>query len=173
MKILQSEESQITEKVAALQEFQLYVREGDALYMKQHFKCVLLFTIFIILFLILNKHLILKIFKRLICRRLLKTLIGSLASDNKEMQIEVLQSLIDMLKCPELAESFSNYAELLVLKVIRAHKFDDQKSDASSSGNNSRTTVKYPEVYWVLFLCVALFIETHLLSTITEKSRFC
>ena len=63
------------------------------------------------------------------------------------MQIEVLQSLIDMLKCPELAESFSNFAELLVLKVIRAHKFDDQKSDTSSSGNSSRTTVKYPEVY--------------------------
>lgn len=71
-----------------------------------------------------------------------------MASENKEMQIEVLQSLIDMLKCPELAESFSNYAELLVLKVIRAHKFDDQKSDASSSSSNSgRTTVKYPEVY--------------------------
>ncbi|XP_031787847.1 CLIP-associating protein 1-A isoform X4 [Nasonia vitripennis] len=112
LKILQAEESQITEKVAALQEFQQYVREGDALYIKQHFK------------------------------RLLKTLIGSLASDNKEMQIEVLQSLIDMLKCPELAESFSNYAELLVLKVIRAHKYDDQKSDASSSSSNSaRTTV--------------------------------
>ncbi|XP_011503342.1 PREDICTED: CLIP-associating protein 1-A [Ceratosolen solmsi marchali] len=125
LKILQSEESQITERVAALQEFQLYVREGDALYIKQHFK------------------------------RLLKTLIGSLASDNKEMQIEVLQSLIDMLKCPELSESFSNYAELLVLKVIRAHKFDDQKSDISSSCNNSRTTVKYPEVLRMAEKCAA------------------
>lgn len=38
LKILQAEESQITEKVAALQEFQQYVREGDALYIKQHFK---------------------------------------------------------------------------------------------------------------------------------------
>lgn len=38
LKILQAEESQIPEKVAALQEFQLYVREGDALYIKQHFK---------------------------------------------------------------------------------------------------------------------------------------
>ncbi|XP_032456682.1 CLIP-associating protein 1 isoform X14 [Nasonia vitripennis] len=126
LKILQAEESQITEKVAALQEFQQYVREGDALYIKQHFK------------------------------RLLKTLIGSLASDNKEMQIEVLQSLIDMLKCPELAESFSNYAELLVLKVIRAHKYDDQKSDASSSSSNSaRTTVKYPEVLRMAEKCAA------------------
>lgn len=78
------------------------------------------------------------------------------------MQIEVLQSLIDMLKCPELAESFSSYAELLVLKVIRAHKFDDQKSDASSSSgssNNSRSTVKFNEVYWVLYLCVALLFQ--------------
>ncbi|XP_058794027.1 CLIP-associating protein 1-A isoform X3 [Phymastichus coffea] len=130
LKVLQSEESQITEKVAALQEFQLYVREGDALYIKQHFK------------------------------RLLKTLIGSLASDNKEMQIEVLQSLIDMLKCPELAESFSSYAELLVLKVIRAHKFDDQKADAcssssSSSSNSSRTTVKFPEVLRMAEKCAA------------------
>jgi CLIP-associating protein 1/2 len=76
-----------------------------------------------------------------------------LASDHKEIQIEVLQSLIDMLKCPELSESFSNYAELLVLKVIRAHKFDDQKFDVSSS---SRTTVKYPEVYSELFFMLCL-----------------
>ncbi|KAJ8686484.1 hypothetical protein QAD02_022278 [Eretmocerus hayati] len=125
LKVLQQEESQITEKVAALQEFQLYVREGDALYMKQHFK------------------------------RLLKTLIGNLASDNKDMQIEVLQSLIDMLKCRELAESFSNYAELLVLKVIRAHKFDDQKCDVNSSANSSRTTVKFPEVLRMAEKCAA------------------
>lgn len=90
---------------------------------------------------------------------MLKTLIGNLASDNKEMQIEVLQSLIDLLKCPELAESFSNYAELLVLKVIRAHKFDDQKADVSSSSNSSRTTVNFPEVYWVLFSLLHILFE--------------
>ncbi|XP_014214281.1 CLIP-associating protein 1 isoform X2 [Copidosoma floridanum] len=134
LKILQLEESQITEKVAALQEFQLYVREGDALYIKQHFK------------------------------KLLKTLIGCLASDHREMQIEVLQSLIDMLKCPELTESFSNYEELIVLKVIRAHKFDDQKSDSSSSSssgsNNSRTTVKFPEVLRMAEKCAATVAVT-------------
>lgn len=82
------------------------------------------------------------------CRRLLKTLIGNLMNDNISIQIEVLQCLVDLLKCPELAESFSNYAELLVLKVIRAHKFDDQKSDATTNGsNNTRTTVKRLEVH--------------------------
>uniref|UniRef100_A0ABD2WPW9 TOG domain-containing protein n=1 Tax=Trichogramma kaykai TaxID=54128 RepID=A0ABD2WPW9_9HYME len=125
LKILQAEESQISEKVAALQEFQLFVRDGDALYIKQHF------------------------------RKLLKTLIGSLASENKEMQIEVLQCLIDMLKCPELADSFSFYAELLVLKVVRAHKFDDQKSESNSGGNSSRTTVKYLEVLRMAEKCAA------------------
>ena len=82
-----------------------------------------------------------------------------MALDNKDIQIEVLQSLIDMLRCPELAESFTHYAELLVLKVIRAHKFDDKGSDSSNGSSNSRTTVKYLEVFWCcLFVYRAIFI---------------
>lgn len=42
IKTLQSKMTQTEEKVSALQEFQLYVREGDALYIKQNFKYVLL-----------------------------------------------------------------------------------------------------------------------------------
>lgn len=102
------------------------------IFLLKHFYYLLLLYIFLI-----------------ITRKLLKTLIGCLASDNKEMQIEVLQSLIDMLKCPELTESFSNYEELIVLKVIRAHKFDDQNLDTSiNSSNSSRTTVKFREVVY-------------------------
>lgn len=56
------------------------------------------------------------------------------------MQVEVLQTLIEMLKCPELVDSFFVYPELLVLKVINAYKLDDQKPD-SSSGSNSRSPV--------------------------------
>jgi len=37
---LQSKVAQTTEKVSVLQEFQLYVREGDALYVKRNFKYV-------------------------------------------------------------------------------------------------------------------------------------
>lgn len=44
IKTLQSKMTQTEEKVSALQEFQLYVREGDALYIKQNFKYVLLIT---------------------------------------------------------------------------------------------------------------------------------
>lgn len=111
MRILQSDVVPDVEKVAALQEFQLYVRDGDIPYMKQNFK------------------------------KLLKTLLESLLSDNKEIQIEVLQVLIEMLKSSELTECFSNYVELIVLKVLNAHKFDDQKSDAASGGNSGRAMV--------------------------------
>lgn len=41
VKTLQSKEAQTTEKVSALQEFQLYVREGDALHIKRNFKYVI------------------------------------------------------------------------------------------------------------------------------------
>lgn len=73
-------------------------------------------------------------------RKLLKTLLDSLTNDSKKMQVEVLQTLIDMLKCPELVDSFSVYPELLVLKVINAYKLDDQKQDSSTS-SNSRSPV--------------------------------
>lgn len=40
VKTLQSKVAQTTEKVSVLQEFQLFVREGDALYIKRNFKYV-------------------------------------------------------------------------------------------------------------------------------------
>lgn len=40
VKTLQSKVAQTTEKVSALQEFQLYVREGDSSYIKRNFKYV-------------------------------------------------------------------------------------------------------------------------------------
>jgi len=70
----------------------------------------------------------------------LKVLLDSLSNDGKVIQVEVLQTLIDMLKCQELIENFSSYNELLVLKVIYAYKSDDQKVD-SSSGSGGRSPV--------------------------------
>lgn len=40
IKTLQSKMAQTTEKVTVLQEFQLYVREGDASHIKRNFKYV-------------------------------------------------------------------------------------------------------------------------------------
>lgn len=40
VKTLQSKVAQATEKVSVLQEFQLYVREGDPSYIKRNFKYV-------------------------------------------------------------------------------------------------------------------------------------
>ena len=45
LKILQTEGSQVSVKVSALQEFQLFIREGDPIYIKQNFKYVLLYTL--------------------------------------------------------------------------------------------------------------------------------
>lgn len=38
VKILQSESAKVDEKIAALQDFQGFVRDGDPMYIKQHFK---------------------------------------------------------------------------------------------------------------------------------------
>ncbi|XP_043496753.1 CLIP-associating protein 1 isoform X8 [Polistes fuscatus] len=111
IKTIQSKLTQTSEKITALQNFQAYVREGDATYVKQNFK------------------------------KLLKTLLDRVNSDSQQLQIEVLQTLIEMLKCPELLECFSVFPELLVLKVITAHKFDDQKADGTSSGDSVRAPV--------------------------------
>ncbi|XP_015172413.1 PREDICTED: CLIP-associating protein 1 isoform X4 [Polistes dominula] len=108
IKTIQSKCTQTSEKITALQNFQAYVREGDSTYVKQNFK------------------------------KLLKTLLDRVNSDSQQLQIEVLQTLIEMLKCPELLECFSVFPELLVLKVITAHKFDDQKADGTSSGESVR-----------------------------------
>ena len=138
IKTLQSKMTQTEEKVSALQEFQLYVREGDALYIKQNFKYVLLITYNSCVWIISLQY---ENFNYLsLSRKLLRTLLDSLTNDSKKMQVEVLQTLIDMLKCTELVDSFSVYPELLVLKVINAYKLDDQKQDSSSS-SNSRSPV--------------------------------
>ncbi|KAG7210104.1 hypothetical protein KM043_011669 [Ampulex compressa] len=143
IKTLQSKMTQNEERVAALQEFQLYVREADASYIKQNFK------------------------------KLLKTLLDSLSSDSKRIQIEVLQTLIDMLKCPELVENFSVYPELLVLKVINAYKFDDQKD--SSGGGSGRPS----QVLWNAEKCAATIAMVlkpeqiiHLVATIITTEPF-
>lgn len=136
VKTLQSKVAQTTEKVSVLQEFQLYVREGDALYVKRNFKYVLTrnFAYFIRQFNPSN-------LTNFLCfRKVLKVLLDSLSNDDKVIQVEVLQTLIDMLKCQELIESFSSYNELLVLKVIYSYKSDDQKVD-SSSGSGGRSPV--------------------------------
>ncbi|KAK1129568.1 hypothetical protein K0M31_019284 [Melipona bicolor] len=142
IKTLQSKMTQTEEKVTALQEFQLYVREGDALYIKQNFK------------------------------KLLKTLLDSLTNDSKKMQVEVLQTLIDMLKCQELVDSFSVYPELLVLKVINAYKLDDQKQDSGSS--NSRSPVLWMAEKCAATIAMVLKPEQviHLVSTIITTEPY-
>ncbi|KAK9299606.1 hypothetical protein QLX08_007412 [Tetragonisca angustula] len=143
IKTLQSKMTQTEEKVTALQEFQLYVREGDALYIKQNFK------------------------------KLLKTLLDSLTNDSKRMQVEVLQTLIDMLKCQELVDSFSVYPELLVLKVINAYKLDDQKQDSSGS-SNSRSPVLWMAEKCAATIAMVLKPEQviHLVSTIITTEPY-
>ncbi|XP_043508256.1 CLIP-associating protein 1-A isoform X4 [Frieseomelitta varia] len=143
IKTLQSKMTQTEEKVTSLQEFQLYVREGDALYIKQNFK------------------------------KLLKTLLDSLTNDSKRMQVEVLQTLIDMLKCQELVDSFSVYPELLVLKVINAYKLDDQKQDSSGS-SNSRSPVLWMAEKCAATIAMVLKPEQviHLVSTIITTEPY-
>ncbi|XP_015172422.1 PREDICTED: CLIP-associating protein 1 isoform X11 [Polistes dominula] len=125
IKTIQSKCTQTSEKITALQNFQAYVREGDSTYVKQNFK------------------------------KLLKTLLDRVNSDSQQLQIEVLQTLIEMLKCPELLECFSVFPELLVLKVITAHKFDDQKADGTSSGESVRAPVRMSEVLRTAEKCAA------------------
>ncbi|CAD1472633.1 unnamed protein product [Heterotrigona itama] len=136
IKTLQSKMTQTEEKITALQEFQLYVREGDAL-------------------------------------KLLKTLLDSLTNDSKGMQVEVLQTLIDMLKCQELVDSFSVYPELLVLKVINAYKLDDQKQDSSGS-SNSRSPVLWMAEKCAATIAMVLKPEQviHLVSTIITTEPY-
>ncbi|XP_015439234.1 PREDICTED: CLIP-associating protein 1-A isoform X1 [Dufourea novaeangliae] len=144
IKTLQSKMTQTEEKILALQEFQLYVREGDASYIKQHFK------------------------------KLLKTLLDSLTNDSKKMQVEVLQTLIDMLKCPELVDSFSGYPELLVLKVINAYKLDDQKPDSSGGSSNTRSPVLWMAEKCAATIAMVLKPEQiiHLVSTIITTEPY-
>ncbi|KMQ98190.1 clip-associating protein [Lasius niger] len=143
VKTLQSKEAQTTEKVSVLQEFQLYVREGDALYVKRNFK------------------------------KVLKVLLDSLSNDDKVIQVEVLQTLIDMLKCQELIESFSSYNELLVLKVIYSYKSDDQKVD-SSSGSGGRSPVHWNAEKCAATMAMVLKPEQiiHLVSTIIATETY-
>ncbi|XP_029175944.1 CLIP-associating protein 1 isoform X4 [Nylanderia fulva] len=143
VKTLQSKVAQTTEKVSVLQEFQLFVREGDALYIKRNFK------------------------------KVLKVLLDSLSNDAKVIQVEVLQTLIDMLKCQELIECFSSYNELLVLKVIYAYKSDDQKVD-SSSGSGGRSPVHWNAEKCAATMAMVLKPEQiiHLVSTIIATETY-
>ncbi|KAL6261875.1 hypothetical protein P5V15_006959 [Pogonomyrmex californicus] len=143
VKTLQSKVAQTSEKVAALQEFQLYVREGDSSYIKRNFK------------------------------KVLKVLLDSLSNDAKVVQVEVLQTLIDMLKCSELVESFSSYNELLVLKVIYAYKSDDQKVD-SSGGSGGRSPVHWNAEKCAATMAMVLKPEQiiHLVSTIIATESY-
>ncbi|XP_018306721.1 CLIP-associating protein 1-A isoform X5 [Mycetomoellerius zeteki] len=143
VKTLQSKVAQTTEKVSALQEFQLYVREGDSSYIKRNFK------------------------------KVLKVLLDSLSNDGKVIQVEVLQTLIDMLKCSELIESFSSYNELLILKVIYAYKSDDQKVD-SSSGSGGRSPVHWNAEKCAATMAMVLKPEQiiHLVSTIIATESY-
>lgn len=79
------------------------------------------------------------------CRKLLKTLLECLASEDKQLEIQVLQTLIEMLKCPDLVESFSKYAELLVLKVLHAHKIDELPQKACEVTGSSAVAVTSPD----------------------------
>ncbi|XP_018399672.1 PREDICTED: CLIP-associating protein 1-A isoform X2 [Cyphomyrmex costatus] len=143
VKTLQSKVAQTTEKVSALQEFQLYVREGDSSYIKRNFK------------------------------KVLKVLLDSLSNDGKVVQVEVLQTLIDMLKCSELIESFSSYNELLILKVIYAYKADDQKVDSSSS-SGGRSPVHWNAEKCAATMAMVLKPEQiiHLVSTIIATESY-
>ncbi|KAG5329807.1 CLA1A protein, partial [Acromyrmex charruanus] len=143
VKTLQSKVAQTTEKVSALQEFQLYVREGDSSYIKRNFK------------------------------KVLKVLLDSLSNDGKVIQVEVLQTLIDMLKCSELIESFSSYNELLILKVIYAYKSDDQKVD-SSGGSGGRSPVHWNAEKCAATMAMVLKPEQiiHLVSTIIATETY-
>lgn len=71
---------------------------------------------------------------------MLKTLLECLASDDKEVEIQVLLTLIEMLKCPDLVESFSKYAELLVLKVLHCHKAEDPSKPMNTTDTSSSPT---------------------------------
>ncbi|XP_014477153.1 PREDICTED: CLIP-associating protein 1 isoform X2 [Dinoponera quadriceps] len=143
IKTLQSKMTQTSEKVTVLQEFQLYVRESDASHIKRNFK------------------------------KVLKTLLDSLSNDGKVIQVEVLQTLIDMLKCPELVEDFSFYPELLILKVIYSYKSDDQKVD-SSSGSGGRSPVHWNAEKCAATIAMVLKPEQiiHLVSTIIATEPY-
>ncbi|XP_011347065.1 CLIP-associating protein 1-A isoform X1 [Ooceraea biroi] len=143
VKTLQSKVAQTTEKVSVLQEFQSYVREGDASNIKRNFK------------------------------KVLKVLLDSLSNDGKVIQVEVLQTLVEMLRCSELVECFSSYNELLVLKVIYAYKCDEQKVD-SSGGSGSRSPVNWNAEKCAATMAMVLKPEQiiHLVSTIIATESY-
>lgn len=109
LKFLQTD-CDVTAKSNALQEFQIYIKNGDGpQFIKSQFK------------------------------KLLKTMLDLLASDDTVLEIEVLRTIIEMLKCHELVECFQNYAELLVLKVLNEHKPDAYDSSSGSPRRGTAT----------------------------------
>ncbi|XP_063985621.1 CLIP-associating protein 1 isoform X3 [Diachasmimorpha longicaudata] len=99
------------EKASVLQEFQSYVRGDGAQYIKLQFK------------------------------KFLKTMLDLLATNNKPLEIEVLKTLVEMLRCKELLDNFQPYVELLVIKVLDEHKPDayDPNSGSPRRGGHGAT----------------------------------
>ncbi|XP_053598863.1 CLIP-associating protein 1-A isoform X3 [Microplitis demolitor] len=101
--LLQSPETHTVDKANVLRDFQLYIREGDgAKYVITQFK------------------------------KLLKTMLDCLALDDKSLEIEVLKTLIEMLKCRDLTNYFDDFADLLILKVLNEHKSEAYEGSSSS-----------------------------------------
>ncbi|XP_015602743.1 CLIP-associating protein 1-A isoform X22 [Cephus cinctus] len=130
LKTLQSESASNKEKVAVLRKLQQHlVKDPDPTYIKQNFKI------------------------------LLKTLLECLSNDDMDIQIEVLNALTEMLKVKELSECFCNYPQLIVLKVLNAHRFDDQKVDAANAEGEGRVVAKQWEVLRVAEKCAAAIVS--------------
>ncbi|XP_057320337.1 CLIP-associating protein 1-A isoform X5 [Microplitis mediator] len=101
--LLQSPETHTVDKANVLRDFQLYIREGDG-----------------------AKHVITQF------KKLLKTMLDCLALDDKSLEIEVLKTLIEMLKCRDLTNYFDDFADLLILKVLNEHKSEAYEGSSSS-----------------------------------------
>ncbi|XP_044589311.1 CLIP-associating protein 1-A isoform X2 [Cotesia glomerata] len=115
LRLLQSSETQTLDKANVLRDFQIYIRDGDgAKYVITQFK------------------------------KLLKTMLDCLALDDKSLEIEVLKTLIEMLKCRDLTNYFDDFADLLILKVLNEHKSDAYEGSSSSPrrGNSSAHCAK-------------------------------
>ncbi|XP_066597244.1 CLIP-associating protein isoform X3 [Prorops nasuta] len=107
IQVMQSSSSSLSEKAISLKDFQLYVRDGDPQYIKKNFK------------------------------KVLKTLLDCLTEGRNTPKDAVLETLYSILQCPQLAENFAAYPELLVLKVINAYKCDEPKSESLGSGKSA------------------------------------
>ncbi|XP_034950078.1 CLIP-associating protein 1-A isoform X2 [Chelonus insularis] len=103
LELLKNESVDVSDKAQALRDFQIYIREADDVSnVTRQFK------------------------------KLLKTMLDCLAPEDKALEIEVLKTLIEMLKRSEFIENFTTFAELLILKVLNEHKADAYDGSGSS-----------------------------------------